>query len=159
MPIIEIRTFIKAETAIVFDLARSIDLHQVSTKQTNERAIAGKTHGLIGLNEHVTWRAKHFGIYQNLTSKITEFDPPKLFVDVMITGAFHSFRHEHHFSEMNGGSLMVDIFKYRSPFGFLGKLADSLFLKNYMTTLLEKRNAVIKEVAESDQWRKILKPA
>ncbi|WP_373516521.1 hypothetical protein [Pricia sp.] len=70
MPRIELRTEIKADKEIVFDLSRSIlDLHRISTEYTNEEAIAGKTSGLIGLNESVAWKAKHFGIYQRLTSK------------------------------------------------------------------------------------------
>ncbi|MCG1036514.1 hypothetical protein [Polaribacter sargassicola] len=47
MPRIEIKTEIKADINIVFDLSRSIDLHKISTKHTNEKAIAGKTNGLI----------------------------------------------------------------------------------------------------------------
>ncbi|WP_345742944.1 hypothetical protein [Algibacter lectus] len=71
MPKIKLQTKIKATRNIVFDLSRSIDLHKISTEHTNEEAIAGKTSGLIGIDESVTWRAKHFGVYQNLTSKIT----------------------------------------------------------------------------------------
>lgn len=93
MPKIELQTEIKAERKIVFDLSRSIDLHQLSTAKTDEKAIAGKTSGLIDLGESVTWRAKHFGIYQNLTSKITEFESPNFFVDEMLKGAFKSFKH------------------------------------------------------------------
>jgi ligand-binding SRPBCC domain-containing protein len=47
----------------------------------------------------VTWRAKHFGIYQKLTSKITEFDQPNYFADVMISGALREFKHGHYFAE------------------------------------------------------------
>ena len=156
MPKIELQTEIKAEKKIVFDLSRSIDLHQLSTAKTEEQAIAGKTSGLIGLDESVTWRAKHFGIYQNLTSKITEFESPNYFVDEMLKGAFKSFKHEHHFTEIKGGTVMKDIFVYTSPFGILGKLADTLFLEKYMTDLLLERNRVIKEVAESEKWKSIL---
>jgi hypothetical protein len=53
-------TRIKNEIQICFDLARSIDLHKISTAHTNETAIAGCTGGLIGLNEFVTWEAVHF---------------------------------------------------------------------------------------------------
>ncbi|MGB6151649.1 MAG: SRPBCC family protein [Pricia sp.] len=155
MPRIELRTEIKAEKEIVFDLSRSIDLHKISTEQTNETAIAGKTSGLIGLNESVTWRAKHFGVYQNLTSKITEFDRPNYFTDEMVSGAFKKFKHEHHFSELNGGTLMTDLFDYKSPFGILGKLADKIFLKTYMVELLEGRNRIIKKFAESEKWKEI----
>jgi hypothetical protein len=63
MPKIELHTEIDAPIERVFDLARSIDLHMLSTSHTNEKAIAGKTSGLIGLGEWVTWRAKHLGFY------------------------------------------------------------------------------------------------
>ena len=156
MPITELKTEINANKEIVFDLSRSIDLHKISTEQTNEQAIAGKTSGLIGMNESVTWKAKHFGIYQNLTSKITEFERPNYFVDEMQKGAFSEFKHEHHFSELNGGTLMTDYFNYKSPLGILGKLADKLFLKKYMTELLTERNRIVKEFAESEKWKELI---
>ncbi|MGZ3777717.1 MAG: hypothetical protein ACXVI9_09040 [Mucilaginibacter sp.] len=43
MPKIELLTEINASIEMVFDLGRSIDLHMESTKQTGEKAIAGKT--------------------------------------------------------------------------------------------------------------------
>lgn len=156
MPKIILNTFIKAEKSLVFDLARSIDLHKISTQTSNETAIAGKMDGLINLNESVTWRAKHFGVYHTLTSKITEFNPPDLFVDEMVSGIFKSFKHDHHFKDAANGTLMTDVFDYKSPFGLLGKLVDQLFLKNDMTKFLAERNRVIKAFAESDQWKTII---
>ncbi|MGZ3777718.1 MAG: SRPBCC family protein [Mucilaginibacter sp.] len=100
------------------------------------------------MGETVTWRAKHFGIPQTLTSKITEFDRPNYFVDEMVQGAFKSFRHEHHFSASNGKTTMNDVFVFESPFGILGRLCNWLVLTRYMTNLLEERNRVIKEAAE-----------
>lgn len=147
---IHLLTEINAPIEKVFNLARSIDLHIESTKQTGEKAIAGKTSGLIGLGETVTWRAKHFGIPQNLTSKITEFQYPNLFVDEMVSGAFKSFRHEHHFSQADGQTMMTDIFTFESPLGFLGKIANTLFLKKYMIRLLLKRNQAIKQTAKAN---------
>jgi ligand-binding SRPBCC domain-containing protein len=149
MPVIHLETIIKADRGIVFDLARSIDLHQISTAHTNERAIAGKTSGLIELNESVTWQAKHFGIVQHLTSKITAMEYPSYFIDEMISGAFKSFKHEHLFEQKSESTLMVDIFNYTSPMGILGKVADGLFLRKYMVNLLLIRNKVIKEHAET----------
>ena len=51
---------------------------------------------------------------------------------------------------------MTDIFDYKSPLGFLGKLADKLFLKNYMSKLLKERNRIVKEFAESEKWKELL---
>jgi ligand-binding SRPBCC domain-containing protein len=156
MPRIVLETEIKAEIQIVFDLSRSIDLHKISTEHTNETVIAGKMNGLIELGESVTWRAKHFGIYQNLTSKITEFRKNEYFSDEMVSGAFKQFKHEHHFKNTNGKTLMTDYFDCVSPVGIIGRIADKLFLKKYMTDILDKRNQTIKEFAESERWKSVL---
>lgn len=156
MPKILLETSINAPADIVFDLSRSIDLHKLSTAHTNEEAIAGKTSGLISLNESVTWKARHFGVYQTLTSKITALDRPNLFVDEMVSGAFQSFSHEHQFENQNGATIMRDVFEYVSPFGYLGRFADVVFLITYMKRLLVNRNTMIKKFAESDQWKDLL---
>ena len=128
MPKIELQTEIKAEKQIVFNLSRSIDLHKISTKHTNEEAIAGRMSGLIELGESVTWKAKHFGFYQLLTSKITEFENPNFFIDEMEKGAFKWFVHKHHFAVLNDGTLMTDFFEYMShPLVFLEKLQINFF--------------------------------
>ena len=149
MPSIVIETYIHVPIERCFDLSRSVDLHTDSMKHTGEKAIAGRTGGLIDLGETVTWEAKHFGIRQTLTSKITEFDYPNYFVDEMVSGAFKSFRHEHRFVRQGGETQMTDIFSFESPLGLLGRLANVLFLKSYMKRLLQKRNEIIKQVAES----------
>ena len=151
MPLVRLETFIEAPKQVVFDVARSIDLHQVSTAQTNEKAIAGRTSGLIELDEWVTWEAKHFGIVQKLTSKITAMDAPNYFVDEMVSGAFKSFKHEHIFEAKGNGTIMIDLFSYISPLGIIGKLADRVFLQSYMTALLVQRNKILKAQAESNQ--------
>ena len=156
MPKIQLEIVVNAPIERVFDLARSIDLHQDSMSHTKERAIAGKTEGLIGLGETVTWEATHFGIKQNLTSIITVCDRPNRFSDSMVSGAFARFDHDHVFEEIDGKTMMRDVFDYGSPLGFLGNIADFLFLESYMKRLLEKRNTDIKSAAESDDWRKFL---
>ena len=104
----------------MFDLARSIDLHTQSTSRTREQAIAGVTSGLIGLGDEVTWGAQHFGVWQTLTVRVTEFERPAHFADVMVRGAFHSMEHHHHFEESGGGTVMRDVFTFQSPLGPLG---------------------------------------
>ncbi|MBS1705133.1 MAG: SRPBCC family protein [Armatimonadetes bacterium] len=146
---IEIVTWIDAPIEICFDLARSIDFHMKSTSRTGETAVAGRTSGLIEYGESVTWRARHLGIWQTLTSKITEFDEPRFFVDEQMTGAFKKFRHEHNFEAMDGKTRMVDTFDFESPLGPLGKLAEFLFLTRYMESFLRNRCNLIKLEAES----------
>ena len=149
MELITLQTYINADIKTCFDLARNIDFHQESLQHSNEKAISGKTSGLISLGESVTWEAKHFGITQRLTSKITEFNSPSYFVDEMVSGAFKSFKHEHVFQQKGNQTLMIDKFYFQSPFGIIGKLANRLFLKKYMTNLLKTRNQLLKIAAES----------
>jgi ligand-binding SRPBCC domain-containing protein len=156
MPFIELTTQIQAPPERVFDLARSIDAHIASTHGTHERAVAGRTSGLIGSGETVTWEAKHFGIKQRLTVKITEFDRPFLFGDEMLKGAFSSMRHIHRFFQHDGGTTMKDEFFFAAPLGILGWVAERLFLTRYMRGFLLHRSNVLKDLAESDEWQRYL---
>ncbi|MGB4773186.1 MAG: hypothetical protein WBP58_17110 [Chitinophagaceae bacterium] len=75
----------------------------------------------------------------------------------MVKGAFASFTHDHYFHRKGDKTLMEDVFTFSAPLGPLGLLAEWLFLEKYMQRLLIKRNAVIKELAESGEWKQILK--
>lgn len=156
MPIINLETKINAPVERVFDLSRCIDLHAESMGRHEEKAVGGITSGLINLGERVTWEAVHLGVKQNLTSEITVFDRPRHFRDSMLSGAFKRVDHDHYFDPAGSGTLMRDVFDYTSPLGFLGSIADALFLKRYMMRLLAERNAVIKQIAESKEWRKFI---
>ena len=156
MPRIELNTEIKAPINVVFDLSRSIDFHQKTSEHTQERAVAGKTNGLIGLNETVTWKAKHFGVSQRLTSKITVMRRPDIFVDEMTKGIFKSICHQHLFLEEGDKTLMIDIFEFESPLGFLGRWANKLFLRNYLEKFIIERNNQIKTLAENGGWKEFV---
>jgi hypothetical protein len=104
-----------------------------------------------------TWRAKHFGIWQNLTSKTTAIKPPSYFQVTMVRGIFRSMQADHLFRSLQfGATEMKDVFSIAAPLPLLGPLTESLFLRRYMLALLRERNAVIKRVAESSEWEKYL---
>ena len=148
---IHLRTSINAGIETCFNLARSVEAHQLSTTKTNEKAIAGRLSGLCELGDTITWEATHFGVVQQLTVEITKLKPPFMFEDRMLKGAFKSMRHRHTFESANGTTLMTDQFEYDVPFGIIGKLFDSLVLKRYMTRFLINRNQVLKSMAEQPQ--------
>jgi ligand-binding SRPBCC domain-containing protein len=156
MPIIRVETDIAAALTVCFDLARSVDAHIQSTSATRERAVAGVTTGLLGLGDEVTWRARHFGITQELTSRITVFDRPHHFRDVMVRGVFHRLVHDHHFEALPTGTRMVDVFDFVAPLGFLGTLAERLFLRAYMSRFLDGRAQALRRLAESDAGRRLV---
>lgn len=159
MPTITIHTEIKGPREVIFNLARSVDLHVLSTSTTNERIIEGKKSGLLEYGDRITWRAKHLGFYKNLEVEITSYDFPSQFTDEMVKGIFRSMKHKHSFATSTlhpESTLMIDTFEYTSPLSWLGKVADILFLENYLKNFLQKRNQVLKEIAESEKWKNFI---
>jgi ligand-binding SRPBCC domain-containing protein len=156
METIRLTTWIEAPVERCFRLSTSIDLHVASTASTGEKAIDGVTSGLIGDGETVTWQGRHFGFNLRHTSQVDVWRPYSYFRDVMIRGAFTRFEHEHFFAPMNDGTRMRDELRFSAPWGPLGRLATKIFLRRYLTTLLMRRNAVIKRVAESEEWHTYL---
>lgn len=150
MPIIEHPEFIKASPEVCFDLARNVDVHTQTTVHTKERAVGGITSGLMEKGDYVTWEAVHLGVKQRLTAKIMEMERPHMFIDMMVKGAFHSFIHTHTFKPTDNGTVMIDHFHYKSPFGWVGILADWLFLEKYMTNFLVQRARALKDIAENN---------
>jgi ligand-binding SRPBCC domain-containing protein len=148
MTIINLTTKIKTPVQTVFDFSRNIDIHQQSASKSKEKAIAGVTSGLINYNETVTWRGNHFGFYLTHKTRITAMNFYDSFVDEMEEGKFKTFKHEHHFKEENGVTIMTDQLQYETPFGILGKLFDFLFLKKHLTHFLLNRNQVLRELSE-----------
>ena len=151
MPRLETTIFIRASRERCFDLSRDLDLHQASMADSGERAIAGRTSGLIELGEEVTWEARHFGVLHQHRSKITAFNRPEHFRDVMVRGRFKAFEHDHFFGEAEGGTLMRDVLVFASPLGPLGRLVDKVIMSAYLERLIAQRNQVIKVAAESPQ--------
>lgn len=147
--IIEVVTPITAPMTRCFDAARDIDLHLRSLAHTGESVVAGRMHGLIELGESVTWRGRHFGVMQELTSTISRLEFPTYFRDEMVKGAFASFVHDHYFIESAEVTTMRDVVEFRAPLGILGAIVDRLVLKRYLQRLIAERALVIKAAVES----------
>jgi ligand-binding SRPBCC domain-containing protein len=156
MPTIHLTTFVAAPAGRVFDLSRSIELHKKSMSKNREQVVSGTVSGLIEFQETVTFKAKHLFKNRILKSKITAMKKPSSFTDEMVTGDFKSMKHEHHFKQIENGTLMIDIFHFESPYGSVGKISNKIFLTQYLKKLLEHRIQVIKQYAESDKWKFIL---
>jgi ligand-binding SRPBCC domain-containing protein len=146
-------TVVRAPIARCFDLARSVEAHLAGNVHWGEAAVAaaGVTSGLIDLGQRVTWRAKHFAVWHTLTSEITAMDRPAFFQDTMIDGPFHSMQHDHVFRTLAPGLTEIeDVFRFAAPLPVLGRLVEILVLRRYMERLLRERNAVLKDLAESE---------
>jgi hypothetical protein len=151
---IELATSIDAPIDRCFNLARSIDLELASAEGLD--AIAGVTSGLIGPDEQVTWRSRHFGFVVRHTSLITAYEFPRYFQDSMLEGLFRSYCHDHYFEVEQRCTLMKDAVRFSAPYGPLGRVAELLSLERHMRKLLAQRNLSIKQAAEGNGYRKYL---
>jgi ligand-binding SRPBCC domain-containing protein len=157
MPRIEVITRIAAPPQRCFDLARNVDVHVRSASGTGEKATAGRTSGLLGLGDEVTWQARHFGVLLTLTSRISAFDPPHHFRDTMIRGPLRRLDHDHYFMpEGSAATLMRDVFNYAGPGLIVGRLAEILLLTRHFRNFLKVRNRELKVLAETGEWRQYL---
>lgn len=156
MPVIHLTTFIAAPVERVFDLSRSIDLHKKSRTRHKEIAVNGTTFGLINDGESVTWKARHFGGTRFLKIKVTQMNRPDSFVDESVSGDLRKMKHEHHFKVIQNGTLMIDLFNYSLNYGVFGRFMNRIYVRKYLEKLLEARNVVIKEYAESEKWKFLL---
>ena len=145
---IELVTLIKAPPAACYALAVNVQAHVDSTQQTEERVVSGPASGLLQLGDEVTWEARHLGVRQRLTVRITQAAPPHHFCDELVKGAFRTLRHDHYFESVPGGTRMRDVFEFSSPAGIVGRLFERLFLTRYLTNFLRTRNAALKQQLE-----------
>ena len=127
-----------------------------STAKSREVAVGGRTTGLLSLGDEVTWKAKHFGVWQTLTSRITAYDRPAHFRDSMVRGVFSYLDHDHYFAEDDAHTVMRDVFQFSAPLGLLGRLAEVLVVRSYLLRLLERRNGELKTVAEAGTWTRFI---
>jgi ligand-binding SRPBCC domain-containing protein len=149
MAMIVVETLIHAPREICFDLARDVTAHAESAAFSAEKVVEpGRTSGLLELGDLVTFEGKHFGVRQRFTTRITKLDRPSQFVDEMVNGAFSSLRHIHEFHAQDGGTLMRDVLDWQSRLGFLGRLADRLFLERHMSWFVTTKQRRLKEIAE-----------
>jgi len=159
MVILEEVTVIRATIGRCFDLACSVEVHLAGNVHWGEtaRATGGLTSGLAGMGQRVVWRARHFGVLQSLCTEITAFDRPSYFQDTMLHGSFRFMQHDHFFrSTEEGETSMTDVLRFAAPVAVLGRLAEVAVLRRYMRNLLRERTVVLRQIAQSDEWRRYL---
>jgi ligand-binding SRPBCC domain-containing protein len=156
MSFIHLTTFIAAPNERVFDLSRNVTVHKQSMTKYRERIVGGVSNGMMELNDEVKWQAKHLFRERTLKVKISAIRKPEYFRDEQVEGDFKIMKHEHYFRPVENGTLMIDQFYYELPFGFMGRLANKLYIEKYLRNILGERNALIKQIAESGQWKQYL---
>lgn len=142
-----VETDLDAPVERVFDLCLDVGSHLASMARSGERAIDGRTDGVLELGDQVTWRAWHFGLPWTMTIRITELDRPHRFVDEQVAGPFASFAHHHAFARRGDGTRMTDTVTFVAPFGTVGRIAEHLVLGRRLRALIVERNRYLQQVA------------
>jgi ligand-binding SRPBCC domain-containing protein len=145
-------TWIDAPVERCFLLSLSVDLHVAAARSTPDNAVA---EGTIGEGDTLMFKGSHFGVRWRHTSLIEKLRPHTYYRDVMIAGPFHHFEHDHYFAPMDDGTRMRDEVRF-SARGLLGRLTTRMFLRKQLKVFLMERNAMIKRLAESEDWHKYL---
>lgn len=79
-------------------------------------------------------------------TEITHVKDSEYFVDEQRFGPYQLWHHQHHFKVIDGGVEMTDIVHYRNPFGFLGNIANALFVKVQLKQIFSYRIKVVEEM-------------
>ena len=85
-------------------------------------------------------------------TEITHVIPGEYFVDEQRKGPYSFWHHQHHFKSIDGGVEMTDIVHYGIPLGFLGSIADKLYVKDKLAKIFEFRKAKVEEMF--GDWKK-----
>ncbi len=72
-------------------------------------------------------------------SEITHVQEPDFFVDDQLFGPYALWHHQHRFRTVPGGVEMTDEIHYAIPFGWLGRLANWLFVGREVNAIFEFR--------------------
>ena len=87
-----------------------------------------------------------FGIPLYWMTEITHVVDKKYFIDEQRFGPYTMWHHQHHFKETPEGIEMTDIVHYKLPFGILGELAHTLFVKKQLQGIFDYRFKVVEDL-------------
>jgi ligand-binding SRPBCC domain-containing protein len=73
-------------------------------------------------------------------SEIVNVENKKHFTDDQKVGPFALWRHQHFFSTLDKGVLMVDEISYAIPFGMLGRIVNSMFVEKQLNYIFKYRS-------------------
>jgi ligand-binding SRPBCC domain-containing protein len=79
-------------------------------------------------------------------TEITQVKDKHYFIDEQRFGPYSLWHHQHHFKAIEGGVEMTDIVHYKNPLGFMGRLANSIFVKKKLDTIFNYRYQKVEEL-------------
>jgi ligand-binding SRPBCC domain-containing protein len=146
---IRLTTWVDAPMELCFRLATNVEFNSANAT----KGAGADTFQVGDTFDRSAWR---MGLRVSHTSRIEEVRPFTYFREVMIAGGFRHFEHEHHFAPMDDGTRVRSEVRFSAGFGPLGLLVERILLRRYVMKLLMRRHMRLKDVVESNEWRRYL---
>ena len=88
-----------------------------------------------------------FGFPIRWRTLITDYKPVHMFVDQQLKGPYSMWHHTHFFERLSDEETLIkDIVIYAVPFGVIGKLVHSLYIKRDLNAIFDFRSQKIREI-------------
>jgi ligand-binding SRPBCC domain-containing protein len=81
-------------------------------------------------------------------TEVTEYSPPRHFVDVQREGPFEHFSHTHTFEANGNGTRLIDVVEFELPPGSFTELASRIGLSDRIIDVLQYGQKVTKALIE-----------
>ncbi len=95
---------------------------------------------------------KILGLYTaRWVAEHTEYDPPRMFEDIQVSGPFAKWRHRHIIEPHADGALLRDEIEYEPPFWFLGSLAAPFAVVPKLEKMFNYRHEVTRKWCEEKE--------
>ena len=86
------------------------------------------------------------GISVNWVTEISHVREKEYFIDEQREGPYSMWHHQHKLEAVEGGVLMTDIVTYRPPLGFIGAIANFLFIKRQLNRIFDYRKKALERI-------------
>ena len=81
----------------------------------------------------------------NWETLIAHVKPLESFTDIQLKGPYVKWEHTHSFEDTAEGVRMTDEVRYKLPFGLVGNLAHTLFIKKQIENIFSYRRVALNE--------------
>jgi ligand-binding SRPBCC domain-containing protein len=95
----------------------------------------------------IEYRLRPLPLYSvRWVTEIMLVDEGSCFIDEQRSGPYRLWHHEHYFRPVAGGVEMTDIVNYEVPFGWIGRLANALFVRRQVEGIFDYRYREIEKL-------------
>jgi ligand-binding SRPBCC domain-containing protein len=137
---------------------RELGMHPAAASYAGADGVSRttRTEGLVVGGDRIRWEGWQLGLPQYHVSLISAYEPNRHFQDRMIAGRFRSFSHDHGFEQDGDGVELRDEVRFEMPMGWAGWLVGNYVMVPHIRGLLRRRFALLKRIAEGEEWREYL---